>query len=354
MVRDNTKNNTDGPAPRTPSTAGPVRQIDVARRAGVARPTVSRVLGNVSDRFSVRPEVRARVLQAAEELGYRPNVMARALRRTSSGIVGWLGSMYPLPFTAELLDALGRTLSPAGFLVAPSFMVRDQEMLELPWWRIDAAVVSGNRTEKALKKIEQSGIPYVCVNSRVGASGAVVEFDDVAGMTLACEHLLSLGHRTLAFAILDIDQMWDHPSVRTRVTAYEQVLKAAGRTPLPALHFQASEDAEAAVDAALAQGATAFICYNARCTTMLQGILMRRNLQIPRDVSLICFNDDDIIANLTPGMTTIRLSGSQAGITAATMLLEWFRHPEKKPSRVVLPEELVIRGSTAVPRPCHR
>ena len=70
---------------------GRVKQIDVANLAGVSRATVSRVLNNYTDKFSVRPEVRKRVIDAAESLGYRPDLMAHIREKDNSGLVGWSG-----------------------------------------------------------------------------------------------------------------------------------------------------------------------------------------------------------------------------------------------------------------------
>ena len=331
--------------PDSPVTA-PVKQSDVARRAGVARTTVSRVLNNYKDNFSVTPEVRQRILDAARELGYHPDLMARSLRsKKRTGMVGWFGSVYPATFSAGLLDALSKTLSGAGFFIVPSYVRRGHEPIHLPWWRMDAAVVSGIFEAGEVDEIERIGLPYVCVNCANGPGGSVVALDDAGGMALAFGHLFSLGHRRIAYVLMDEKIARGHSSVAVRSDAYAAAVAEAGLASISDTLYPGDEDS--LVHHLVREcGATALIAYNGHAALLLLGACRRAGLRVPQDVSLLTFNDEYPMSHLEPSITAVALDGPACGRAAAELVLERLSHPDALPRRIVLPESLVVRRST--------
>lgn len=324
----------------------PVKQIDVARRAGVPRATVSRVLNNYTHNFSVSPKVRKRILDAARELGFRPDMAARTLRSKSrAGIVGWFGHIYPATFSTGVLDALSGALSDAGLLIAPSYVTNEHKSIKLPWWRLDAAVVSGILDADEVAELERIHLPYVCVNCVCGASGSSVELDDAGGMRLACEHLLGLGHRRIAYVSLREHTFSRHPSVAIRADAYAATLAEARLKPVESILDPGDEDAQVR-ELVLKRRATAFIAYSGHTALLLLGACRRLGLRVPEDVSLLAFNDEYPMPHLEPSITAIALDGPACGRAAAELVLERLKHPDASPRRIVLPESLVIRRST--------
>ena len=324
----------------------PVKQIDVARRAGVSRATVSRVLNNYTEHFSVSPEVRRRILAAARELGYRPDMAAHNLRsKGRAGLVGWFGSVYPATFSAGLLDALSGALSGAGLLVAPAYVSPGDEPIRLPWWRMDAAVVSGILDPDEVAELERIRLPYVCVNCACGAFGSSVALDDAGGMRLACEHLLGLGHRRIAYISLREHSRGRHPSVSIRADAYAATMADAGLAPDQVLLAPGDEDALVR-EVVLARKATALVAYSGHTALLLLGACHRLGLRVPQDVSLVAFNDEYPMPYLEPSITAVALDGPACGRAAAELVLERLKHPDAPPRRILLPESLVVRRST--------
>ena len=331
--------------PDSPITT-PVKQSDVARLAGVARPTVSRVLNNYKDNFSVTPEVRRRILDAARELGYRPDLMARSLRsKKRAGMVGWFGAIYPLMFSADLLNALTDALSGAGFFVTPSYVRPGLEPIRLPWWRMGAAVVSGILEAGEVDEIERIGLPYVCVNCAKGPKGSSVELDDAGGMALAFGHLFGLGHRRIAFLSLREHNEWNHSSVATRRDAFTTAMVDAGLDPMQDAFVPGDEDALVR-HLVRERGATALVAYSGHTALLLLGACRRAGLRIPQDVSLLAFNDEYPMSYLEPSITAVALDGAACGRAAAELVLERLTNHDAVPRRIVLPESLIVRHST--------
>ncbi|MGI5869267.1 MAG: LacI family DNA-binding transcriptional regulator [Kiritimatiellia bacterium] len=342
------------PPGRTPGTRGTrrVKQIDVADLAGVTRATVSRVLNNYTDKFSVRPEVRQRVLDAAASLGYRPNLLAHTLRKkTNSGIVGWFGAMHPVSFSSNVLDVLTDALSHHDLLLSPIYATDAKEPIKLPWWRMDAAVVSGINNQGEVQSLETADIPYVCVNCICGPRGSSVQMDDAGGMRAACEHLLGLGHRRIAYAIRGPAYMGEHPSVHARREAFVEIMRDADATSLMTEDKCFVEDADAYVrEMVVRQRATAIVAYSCHTAILLIRSLQKAGLRIPRDVSLVAFNDEYPLPYLHPAVTVVDLNGRAAGRIAAEMVVAHLDDPSLEPMHQIIPERLIVRESTATPK----
>lgn len=323
------------------------KQIDVARRAGVSRTTVSRVLNNYTENFSVRSEVRERIWEAAKELNYRPDALAQMLRREKkTGLVGWFGAMYPVVFSATVLDALAERLSQEGLLVSPSYVGPRHEAIRLPWMRLDAAVLSGIRTSEEAAELEDVGLPYVCVNCVGGPHGSSVEFEDAEGMRLACEHLLALGHRRIAYGVPPKEIMGAHSSVSARECAYRKMMAGEG---LEARIVEIPQDDrcdERLLREVRERGVTAVVTYSGHTAILAMSALQRAGVRIPEEVSLVAFNDEYPLPYLEPSVTVVSLSGAEAGHAAADLVLAHLAEPMLAPQRTILPEVLLVRGST--------
>ncbi|NJL32441.1 MAG: LacI family transcriptional regulator, partial [Phycisphaerales bacterium] len=205
---------------------------DIAHSAGVSVPTVSRILNNRSDGFSVRPEVRERVCKAAMELSYRPHLMAQSLRKNSMGIVGLLGIHMPVILPEDAIRGMVDVFEAHSVKLSTYFSPSIEASHDLPPWRIDGAIVASVLSMEDLRPLERARLPYVSINGWSGPRGGSVNYDDADGTRQALSHLVALGHRRIAYA--NARGPWrTHPSVQARHHAYVRFLKEAGLEPVP-------------------------------------------------------------------------------------------------------------------------
>jgi len=327
---------------------------EVAAHCGVSGATVSRVLnGNYNHGFSVSKEVHQRITEAADALGYRPNLAAKNLVRKQTKMVtilgcntilGWPGNIYQ-----TIINASVRALHVRGYDVCITVPTLEQEDVELPSWRVDGAIVLQECTRKTIELMEKTNLPYVVVNGVGGPSCSTVIPDDVEAMRRAIGHLIDLGHSRIAYAGPTREHK-EHRSIGDRHDTYLSELSKHGFEPI-AGHDTVFRSAPAFLASAVIKNhATAILAYDhVEAIKILQGAHML-DIQIPRQVSLMCFNDEYICDIVTPPLTCVGVPSRQMGRIAARMLLTWLESPEDYvPECVKLSQELTIRSSTAPP-----
>jgi DNA-binding LacI/PurR family transcriptional regulator len=325
---------------------------EVAARCGVSNATVSRVLNNdYRHGFSVTNQLRQRIAAVADELGYRPNLAAKNLvrRRTqmvgivgSDIIFGWPGNLYQ-----TVIDASVRLFHENDFDVCINVPNLRDDDIELPSWRIDAAVVLQECSASTIEAIERTRLPYVVVNGVGGPNCSSVIPDDVQGTRRAISYLLDLGHQRIAYAGPTLEHK-KHRSVTDRHDTYLAVLAEHGLEPIPG-HAKMFTSAPAFLaSAVLRHHATAILAYDhIEAIKLLQGA-HTLDLQIPRNFSLMCFNDEYLCSIVTPPLTTIAVPARQMGHAAARMILEHLKAPQDyHPEHKTLSQDLVVRSSTA-------
>jgi DNA-binding LacI/PurR family transcriptional regulator len=193
-------------------------------------------------------------------------------------------------------------------------------------------------------------VPYVCVNERAGTPVAQVLADDVKGTRLAVEHLHQLGHRRIAYANPRATYL-PHYSVAER----SETLVGAARKhkmTLAAGHDVPFSSAEEFLrESVVGAGATAVLTYDHRIAVALVGAAYGMDLRIPRDFSLVCFNDLFPVALMPPPLTAITVPGREMGRLGADLLLNSLgsEAPAKGIKEIRVPEHLVVRESTAAP-----
>lgn len=330
-----------------------LRQI--AQASGVAVSTVSRILSDQRAGFSVKPETRARVLHTAQRLNYRRNPIVGSLRAKRTGLIALLGlhdfaTAIRGP-TEVAINSMRDVLVQAGYGVCTNVIEADHDVFEPPRWRVDGAVVVDCSEPEQLAHIERQRIPYVSMNGPSGPNGSSVEPDDAEGARLAARHLASLGHRRIAFVIPDKGRC-AHISVQRRHSAYIDEMKWLGADALtPAVPAQRSAEIVIREDV-ISNGATALIVYHHIMAVKLLRAATTYSLNVPRDLSIVCFNDEFPCANLVPSLTTIRLPGAEIGERAARALLSRLEPCDDDPGMTddtLVPETIVIRESTAPP-----
>jgi LacI family transcriptional regulator len=339
----------------TARTGAPVTLRDVARVAGVHPATVSRAL-NEETRALVNQETAARVLKAAEKLGYRPNPMARGLKTNRSYTIGVLVPDLTNPLFPPILRGIEDRLETAGYtpLTANTDNDADRELLDAQAMRarqVDGIIAATARLDHRLHdELLQAGIELVLVNRRQEAlpvSSATA--DDTMGMRLSVEHLLSLGHTKIAHLAGPLD----YSTGLDRRDSFLETMRAAGVEPDPELVLVAEVFREPEgkrlcgqlVDSgreftaiAAANDLLALGCYDA---------LAERGMRCPDDVSVVGFNDMPFAARFNPPLTTIHIPHYEIGTAAAELMLERLGGGDAPPREVRLEPSLVVRESTA-------
>ena len=326
----------------------------VAVEAGVSVTTASRAL---SGEGRVGAETRARVLDVAHRLGYQPDEVARQLRRGSTATLAVLVPDIRNPFFPELVKGVQDAASRHGRLLQLAQTGDDPELTlqllaQLRRHRIEGVVLDA--TELPDEGLEEvlAGLPVVCVDRAADLPGAaVVRSDQRTGGRLATEHLVALGHERIAHLAgpLHLDV------ARQRLAGHHDALEAAGLPVDPELVVEAtfSEDAGREAVAALLARRARFTAVFAGNDLMAIGALRGLDdagLRVPRDVSVVGFDDIHLASYVRPGLTTVRQETYELGRLAVETLLELSTGDAVDPLERVLPTTLVRRGTTARPQ----
>jgi len=325
-----------------------VTSIDVAARAGVSQATVSLVFsGKASGRVSERTAEAVR--QAARELGYRPNVAARALRSGAARVIGLLVPDSVHPFFGFVLRGAQRAAWDAGYAVAQIDTGRgaawEQCSAEaLSHGPVDGFLVFGIDLPPALTG--PGSLPVVLVERALQTIPSV-RLDVEGGFDAGLQHLADLGHTRIGHLRGDYDQQ----TFARRRTRWLEHIRKSGLDPEELPSIPTVLRLEAAIDAARELfehpgNATAVICDDDIAAAGVYVAAREAGLKIPRDISVIGFDDLEMSRVVDPPLTTVRIDGEALGGEALKVLLARLEGRRAK-RETVLPVELVVRASTA-------
>jgi len=336
---------------------------DVAQAANVDASTASRVLRG-DPRQAVSVATRERILEAARIMQYRPNALARSLRMGRTDTIGLIIPSLDNVGFSDVTHGVQAAAARAGklVLVVEAGALPGSEGARFEHYsrlvtdgRVDGIIAAfASLDDRLLKQIAERGLPLVLVNRRTsGVQGSVV-VDDEAGSRLAVDHLISLGHRRIAFVGLAPET----DTARRREHGYERAMEAAGLTVEPGwqvagLPTEAGgrEGAAALVALAADRRPTAIFAASLLAAIGILAGLHDAGIAVPADMSLIAFNDHPLAAHLSPPLTTIRMANFEMGQTAVEMLLGAIEG--RGVQDVMLPDSprLILRASTAPPGP---
>ena len=329
--------------------------IDVAKRAGVAVTTVSRVMNK---KGQVSQETRDRVLAAIAELNYRPSPAARSLPRGTIHTVAAVVPFVTHPSAVARVQGIVQELRDLDMPVSifdvetPSHEEELFEMLATSYRPEGAVIISLRPTDSQLERIRESGVCPVFIDVDIEGFSSVF-IDDYRGGLLATDHLLGLGHRRVAF-IGDIeDQSFGFESSSNRRRGYRAALASAGVQFRDEYERAGEHGRETAGRLtrellALPEPPTAiFACSDTQAIGVLEAA-REIGIEVPAQLSVIGF--DDIESARYFGMTTIRQPLVESGRKAAELVREHIRNPVCEPVKVPLALELISRSSTAPPR----
>ncbi len=331
----------------------PVVMADVARRAGVSQQTVSRVLNGHPN---VSAATKADVLAAIHDLGYRPNVAARTLVTGKTNVLGVISFDTTLYGPASMLYGIERAAHPDYFVGIASLPAFDRRSLTQAVDRFLGQAVAGiiviapeTHAVETLAGLSVR-VPLVAVGCGATALVPSVKIDNVAGGAMATRHLLGLGHQTVHH-ISGPDSWLD---ARERLDGWRQALRAAGVTE-PQTHrgdWSARSGYEIGLRIATRPEVTAVFCGNDSMALGFLRAAAERGRDLPRDISVVGFDDVPEAAYFWPPLTTVRQDFGALGAQALQLLLDQIlTGGEAAPVPPIVPE-LVARFSSAPP-PCR-
>ncbi len=333
-----------------PRATGRVTLADVAKLAGVSPITVSRALRGER---AVDPELVARVQLAVEQLGYMPDPAARALASRHSSHVAVLIPLLSNALFVDLLEAVQRTLRPAGYqtlIGITHYDIGEEEQLlrEQLLHRPAGVLVTGmERSEATRKLIAGSGVPCVHLMEVSEVPGVYsVGFSQQSAGVAMTEHLLARGHRRIAFAAAQLD-----PRTLQRRDGWRQAMEAAGCFD-PELEWLRTDPSSLALGGEMFEDIVRsgkavdaiFFCND----DLAQGALLaalRLGVSVPGSMAVAGFNDLTGSDQMCPPLTTVRTPRAEVGTEAARMLLALMAGKAVSNPCVDLGYELVVRGS---------
>jgi DNA-binding LacI/PurR family transcriptional regulator len=324
------------------------RISDVAARAGVHPSVVSRILSG-DDRLSVRPETRSRVLATVERLQYRPNRAARALRTARTMAIGIIVPDLANATYAETARGAEGESSRHGYilLIATGSVF---ERLALLDGRVDGLLYAIATSEPLAQVPLTEGPPRVLVNRHEPGMGPSVTVDDARAAAMATGYLADLGHT----AVAHIAGPADVDTGRRRAAGFSSELDRRGITVPGEWVVPTSFDEQggyAAASELLTRETrpTAIFAANTRAAVGAMAAAHALGLSIPRDLSIVGFDEVPIADFLEPPLTTLRRPLAMMGAHAVRLLLELMAGREVESEMLDAPSELIVRSSTAPP-----
>lgn len=336
--------------PTAPDIAGSATIYSVAERAGVSIATVSRVLAGGA---TVAPRTRERVLAAARDLDYRPQGAARSLAVRRAEAHGIVMDELTGPYHTGLLVGYesmaaerGQSvvLRIAGNAGASSSTDRWETLVRQLAGRVDGLVVGSPQVPDGVIAAVARTVPVVLVGRRPVAGCDVVRTENRSAAEDLAAHLIDAGRRRPLF-VGDPDGSLD---VTERYAGYAAACRSAGIDPQEPVRVPQTEAAGQELlrePPAVLLDADALVCANDELALALQWGRRRQGVDIPGDVAVVGWDDVLAARYITPGLTTVRQPVRELGRTAADLLHQRLAGAPVRSTPVVLPSELVHRGS---------
>jgi LacI family transcriptional regulator len=330
---------------------------DVATRAGVSIATVSRAVNRIP---SVDPELARRVWRAIDEVGYLPNIQARALVSGRSRMLGLIVSEITNPFFPELVQEFENLAVAQGYEVLIGSTnyepARTESLIRRMLQRnVDGvAVMTFGIEEELVQKLVEREFPLVFVDAGPDLPNIrVLKVNYGEGIRQAVQHLAALGHRKIAFITGPL-------RLRSAVARRDSFLKSMAELGLvvPAEHIvEGNHTMEGGMGAmehltALNELPTAVLCSNDMTAIGVLHALYRTTHNVPQDISVVGFDDIHLAQFMLPPLTTVQMSCKDLAAAAVEALRAGIERDNPKASRTEwqIPTRLVVRQSTAFPR----
>jgi LacI family transcriptional regulator len=333
---------------------------DIAKYTGVAKSTVSRI---ISGKGQFSQKTKAKVLEAARKLNYRPSSIARSLKSKTTKAIGLMLPNITDPFYPEIIRGVEDIASRNGYIIILGDTNESKkkesmyfEIFENRW--IDGIIYTGitgdPEEEEYIHATFKKGLPIVFIDREVeGHFACTVMIDNERAAFNATKHLLDLSHRKIAF----IKGKKGRKDIRIFTQRFEGYRKAL-------FDYKVKFDPELTVEGDLTMegGAlgigklldkgkpfTAIFASNDLMAIGAMREVQRRGLQVPQSISIIGFDDIPLSSLISPSLTTISQPKYEIGSEAAKLLLKIINNPEAPNSKIILDTKLVVRESTTRP-----
>jgi LacI family transcriptional regulator len=326
---------------------------DVAKKAKVSPATVSLVI-NKNKRISER--TRARVLKSIKDLNYHPSRSARGLVSKQSGNIGFILTQdhfsksepfYTKIFIGTEFQAREHEYYVLMTTIPNTFKKCDPLPRFILERNVEGIILAGRVPQELIECIERYDLPVVFVDYYpMNGSHSVVMSDNMSGGFQATQHLIDCGHHSIAFVYSDIQ----HPSILERFQGYKMALEKA---QLPSLSVTNGLETDRTSGYKAAQKlfsqtnkvTAIFACNDAMAIGVLQ-YLKEKNIKVPKEISIIGFDDVEADLSLDPPLSTMRVNKEEMGIQAIRLIVETLQNKATKPHKILVPVELIVRKST--------
>lgn len=335
------------------TTLAAVTLADVARMAGVSKMTVSNVINNKS---GVSESTRRRVQRAVEQSGYLANPAARLLAGRRMNLIGVMAPRFGWPYVNEVVNGASTAAEAAGLNLAifttSEHPEVERERAALLRGLADGVLLvlpglgGGGSGADSLRLLR--GVPVVVVDAEGPHN---VRADNAAGARLAAQHLLELGHRRIGHVLGPTESRADAAERRAGFLA---ALAGAG-VPAPPEYLASGDYSEAGGARAghallsLPERPTAIFAANDASALGVLRAAQALGLRVPRDLSVVGFDDLPLAAHTRPALTTVRQPLHQMGAAGVGLLIELARGAAPPEQHLRFPTELVRRDSTGPP-----
>ena len=327
---------------------------EIAKRAKVSTATVSRTINRVP---TVDPALAKRVMKVVEDMGYYPNTAARALVSGKSRIFGLIVSEITNPFFPEIVQAFEDIAVQNHYEILLTSTVHDPKRMELAVRRMierrvdGVAILTFGMEESLIADLRFRKVPLVFVDVGPQAAGITnIRVNYQEGIREAVSHLAKLGHERIAFVAGPANLK----SAMARRAAFEAAMQENGLQVDQELIVTGDHKVEGGIAAmaqlaALSKRPTAILCSNDMTAVGVMREAYDRGISIPRELSVIGFDDIRLAEFTTPPLTTVRMSQKQLAEFAFQALRGEVEGPDGSANgkEVELETSLILRGSTA-------
>ncbi|MER2537016.1 MAG: LacI family DNA-binding transcriptional regulator [Rhizobiaceae bacterium] len=338
-------------AGKRPVSGEKVTSVDVARLAGVSQSAVSRFF---TPGTSVSKKTAEKIRVAADELGYRPNVLARSLITGKSRIIGLVVAYLENYFYPEVVEQLSKALQVEGYhvLVFISSLTADhteQIMQEILDYQVDGIVLASVSVSSGLAaRCRAAGVPVVLFNRKQDdTSLSAVTSDNRAGGRAVAEHLIALGHRRMGY----IAGFEGASTQRDRERGFLEGLRDAGLEPAARevgdFVYDEAQAAARRMFAGNERPQAVFVCNDHMAFAVMDVLRFELGLRIPQDVSVVGFDDVPPARWPAYNLTTFRQDVGDMVAETVTTLMDSITLKSTAPRQIVIDGRLIVRGSTA-------